>query len=114
MTTDGNRMRSINSSVNALRNMGPTSNEKIKFIYEKSPLDGDDDDDTPQPTGDFIITGRLLPNSEIYKEGSIKTEIIVGTSFPFKPPKVVLKTEVYHPNVAKDGKETLIIKYYSI
>jgi len=76
MATDGNRMRVINASINALKNMGPRSNEEIKFIYEKSPLDGDDDDDTPQPTGDFIITGRLLPNSEISRQGSIKTEII--------------------------------------
>ncbi len=106
MATDGNRMRSINSSINALKNMGPTSNEPIKFIYEKSPFDGDDDDDTAKPTGDIIITGRLLPNSDIYQQGSIKTEIILGTQFPFKPPKVMLKTKVYHPNIAENGKET--------
>ncbi len=111
-TTDANGMKLINASIMALRNMGPRSNEEIKFIYETSPWD--DDDDTPQPTGDFIVTGRLLPNSEIYKEGSIKTEIILGASFPKKPPNVVLKTKIYHPNVARDGKETLIIKYYSI
>jgi hypothetical protein len=114
MTTGGSRMRSINSSINALKNMGPTSSEPIKFIYEKSPLDDDDDDDTPEPTGDIIITGRLLPNSDIYRQGSIKTQIILGAKFPFQPPKVMLKTEVYHPNIAKNGKQTLIIKYYSI
>jgi ubiquitin-protein ligase len=95
----------------ALKNMGPTSNEEIKFIYEKSPWD---DENVREPEGDFIITGRLLPNSDIYKEGSIKTEIILGTQFPGKPPRVVLKTKIYHPNVDEKGKETLIIKYYSI
>ncbi len=104
MTTGGDRMKLIYPSIMALKNMGPRSNEPIKFIYEKSPLDDDDDDDIPEPTGDFIITGRLLPNSEIYKEGSIKTEIILGRQFPFTPPKVMLKTKVYHPNVAENGK----------
>ncbi len=102
MATDGSRMKLIKSSINALKNMGPTSSEPIKFIYETSPWD--DDDNASEPTGDIIITGRLLPNSDIYRQGSIMTEIILGTSFPFKPPKVVLKTEVYHPNVAKNGK----------
>jgi len=104
MATDGERMRLINASVMALKNMGPRSNEPIKFIYEKSPFDDDDDDDTPQPAGDFIVTGRLLPNSDIYRQGSIKTEIILGKEFPFKPPKVVLKTKVYHPNIYESGK----------
>jgi ubiquitin-protein ligase len=95
-------MRSIKTSIDALTNMGPTSDEPIKFIYNTSSWNNDAN--APEPTGDIIITGRLLPNSDIYRQGSIKTEIILGTQFPFKPPKVVLKTEVYHPNVTNDGK----------
>ncbi len=102
MTTDVNRVKLIYSSIMALKNMGPTSNEPIKFIYDTPKWN--DDNDIPQLNGDVTITGRLLPNSEIYKEGSIKTEIKLGATFPEKPPKVVLTTKIYHPNVTKDGK----------
>jgi len=91
----------IYALINDLRNIGPTSNAKIKFILDGTPWDNDNQ---PSPSGDRIITGRLLPNSSIYAQGSIQIHIILGLQFPFKPPKVCLQTKVYHPNVSDEGE----------
>jgi hypothetical protein len=87
--------------VQNLRNIGPTSNATTKFIVDTTPFS--DEGEPPSP-GDWIITGRLLPNSNIYREGSIRMQITIGSGFPAHPPKVRLLTKVYHPNISKDGK----------
>jgi hypothetical protein len=87
--------------IDGLRNIGPTSDAKIKFIVDTTFLDNQGQ---ASPTGERIITGRLLPNSNMYSQGSIRVDIILGPSFPFQPPKVILRTEIYHPNVDEKGK----------
>jgi ubiquitin-protein ligase len=94
------RARQIYNLVTRLKLIGPTSNAPIKFIVDTTPFDDENED---LPSGDVIITGRLLPSSAIYKDGAIQIEIRLGSDFPGKPPKVCLKTQVYHPNVSKEG-----------
>ena len=88
-------------SINALKNMGPASHSEIKFILDRHPFE--DEDNLPSPTDDWIIDGRLLLNSPIYKDGALRIQMIIPTSFPFDPPKVFLKTPVFHPNVSREG-----------
>ncbi len=95
------RARQIYNLITRLRLIGPRSNAPIKFIVDTTPFDDENED---LPSGDVIITGRLLPSSAIYKEGAIQIEIRLGSDFPLRPPKVCLKTQVYHPNVTKEGK----------
>ena len=89
------------TNLNNLKKMGLTSSGEIKFILDSDPFE--DEDNQPSPKDDWIITGRLLLNSPIYKDGGIKLHIIIGTNFPLDPPKVYLKTVVFHPNVTKEG-----------
>ena len=89
------------TNLNSLKNMGLTSRAEIKFILDSQPFE--DEDNQPSPNDNWIITGRLLLNSPIYKDGAIKLHIIIGTTFPLDPPKVCLKTMVFHPNVTKEG-----------
>ena len=106
------RLRATRNSVNRLKNIGPTSNAPIKFIVDKTPFDGLDDEDEPPKDDEWIITGRLLPNSEVYKNGAIIIQISIPPTFPFKPPTVRVITKVFHPNIAKDGKlfNTILFK----
>ncbi|CAF3816796.1 unnamed protein product [Rotaria sp. Silwood1] len=87
-----------------LKNIGPTSNAKTKFILESTPFDNEDE--TP-PSGDWIITGRLLPNCDIYKDGSIRIQLIIGPEYPFKAPKVLIRSPIYHPNIDRNGEVCL-------
>jgi ubiquitin-protein ligase len=100
MADKGKREKNLHRLIQELKNMGPGSNEVIKFIVDKTPSE---DDDESLPSGDWIISGRLLPNSDLYKQGSLPARIVVGPTFPVQPPKVLITVPIYHPNVAKDG-----------
>ena len=95
------RSKQTYKSLNALKNMGLSSHAETKFILDQNPFA--DEDNPPSPQDDWIIDGRLLLNSPIYKDGAIRIQMIISTSFPFDPPKVFLKTPVFHPNVSREG-----------
>ncbi|CAF2721791.1 unnamed protein product [Rotaria sp. Silwood2] len=95
------RVKRAYSLAAQLKNVGPTSNAKTKFILESTPFD--DGDESP-PSGDWTVTGRLLPNSEIYKDGSIRIQLIIGPEYPFKAPKVLIRSTIFHPNVDRNGE----------
>ncbi|CAF1377951.1 unnamed protein product [Rotaria magnacalcarata] len=96
------RAKRAYSNVNQLKNIGPKSNAPFKFILETTPF-SDDEDATP-PTGDWVITGRVLPNSDLYKTGSIRIQLVVSPNYPFVPPKVYVRSPMYHPNIDKNGE----------
>jgi len=77
----------------------------VRFLLDKSPFDINDD---AKPDENIII-GRILPKSDIYKEGAYQIEIKLTSTYPINPPEVRFRTPIYHPNVGKDGKILNII-----
>eukprot|EP00123_Amoebidium_parasiticum_P014128 comp22347_c0_seq1/m.33255 comp22347_c0_seq1/g.33255 ORF comp22347_c0_seq1/g.33255 comp22347_c0_seq1/m.33255 type:complete len:154 (-) comp22347_c0_seq1:462-923(-) len=51
----------------------------------------------------FLWSGLLVPDKAPYNKGAYKFIIEFPDKYPFKPPKVVFKTRMYHPNIDKDG-----------
>ncbi|VDK41928.1 unnamed protein product [Taenia asiatica] len=49
-------------------------------------------------------TGLLYPDSPPYDKGAFKIAINFGAEYPIKPPKLVFKTPIYHPNVDEKGQ----------
>jgi len=101
MVDQKERHKKVWNWVNELKNMGPKSDKPIKFIVDKTPFD--DEDETPPSSEDLTITGRILPNSDLYNTGAFQIEMILGPQYPFKPPQVRFKTPTYHPNIDKAG-----------
>jgi ubiquitin-protein ligase len=75
----------------------------IRFLLDKSPFDENDNEKSTQKNI-YVIIGRILPNSDIFKEKAIQIEMKLTQNYPLEPPEVRLLTPIYHPNVDKDGK----------
>ncbi|CAF2738780.1 unnamed protein product [Rotaria sp. Silwood2] len=76
----------------------------VRFLLDKSPFDENDDDETSMKSTEYVIIGRILPNSDIFKESAFQIEIKLTSNYPFEPPEVRFLTPIYHPNIDKDGK----------
>jgi ubiquitin-protein ligase len=84
-----------------------TPDAPVRYLLTKSPFDEIEDEDETNATvtsKEIIITGRIFPNSEIFKEGSYEIEMKLTPNYPRDPPEVRFLTPIYHPNVDKDGK----------
>ncbi|CAF3695332.1 unnamed protein product [Rotaria sp. Silwood1] len=76
----------------------------VRFLLDKSPFDENDDDETSINNTEYVIIGRILPNSDIFKESAFQIEMKLTSNYPFEPPEVRFLTPIYPPNIDKDGK----------
>jgi ubiquitin-protein ligase len=79
-------------------------NSPVKFILEKSPFDDEEEENTAGKLNEYVVIGRILPESNIYKGSAFRIEMKLTLQYPQQPPEVRFLTPVYHPNVATDGK----------
>ena len=82
----------------------PKSDAPVRFILEKSPFDDEEEEQIAVDRDEYVVTGRIFPNADIYKEGAFRIEMKLTSKYPIEPPVVRFLTPVYHPNVAMDGK----------
>jgi len=75
----------------------------VKFLFDKSPFN-DNEDEIPSQQAEYVIVGRILPNSDIFKESAFQIEMKLTSSYPFEPPEVRFLTPIYHPNIDKNGR----------
>ena len=44
------------------------------------------------------------PPDSPYEEGTFEVRVVPTKEYPFKPPRVVFMTRIYHPNIAQSGQ----------
>ena len=84
-----------------------------KFLIDRTPF-GDDDSNAPTIVKDdrgeyYLIIGRILPTSDIYKRNAFSIRLKIPVEYPFRPPEIEMITPIYHPNIGPDGKTSLRI-----
>jgi len=98
----------VYNELNAIQRQNHQNPNSKKFLIDTTPF-GDDPSDAPTIAKDddgqyYIITGRILPTSNIYNRSAFRVKIKIPTEYPFKPPTVEMITPIYHPNVGPQGK----------
>jgi len=53
--------------------------------------------------------GLLVPENPPYNKGAFRIEITFPAEYPFKPPKILFRTKIYHPNIDEKGQVCLPI-----
>jgi ubiquitin-protein ligase len=83
-----------------------TDTAEVRFRIQQSPFNDDEDQDqlAAKKQDEYVVTGLIFPNSEIYRERSYLIEMKLTKTFPIDPPEVRFLTSIYHPNVGKDGE----------
>ncbi|KAH8411469.1 hypothetical protein KR215_005072, partial [Drosophila sulfurigaster] len=57
----------------------------------------------------LLWTGLLVPEKAPYNKGAFRIQISFPTQYPFLPPKILFKTQIYHPNINEKGEVCLSI-----
>uniref|UniRef100_A0A1B6M141 Ubiquitin-conjugating enzyme E2-18 kDa n=1 Tax=Graphocephala atropunctata TaxID=36148 RepID=A0A1B6M141_9HEMI len=52
----------------------------------------------------LVWQGLVVPQEQPYDKGAFLVEISFAPEYPFKPPRIVFRTKIYHPNVSEDGQ----------
>lgn len=90
-------------SINQLKNAG--YHDKL-WLVDRSPFDNDDEPLTiiEKDSVRYIeVLLRLCPRSEPFNTSGFRASLLIPIEFPLRPPKLRLITEIYHPNVGKEG-----------
>lgn len=64
---------------------------------------------TPKPDQITEMSLKIAPEMGYWKGGSFDFTISVPAEYPIKPPKVLCKTKIYHPNIDLEGHVCLNI-----
>ncbi|XP_003387148.1 PREDICTED: ubiquitin-conjugating enzyme E2 L3-like [Amphimedon queenslandica] len=54
-------------------------------------------------------SGLIVPDNPPYNKGAFRINIEFMAEYPFKPPKIVFLTKIYHPNIDEKGQVCLPI-----
>ena len=57
----------------------------------------------------FFTFYAILQENPPFNKGAFKIQIDFPAEYPFKPPKILFKTKIYHPNVDEKGQVCLPI-----
>ena len=78
--------------------------------FEKSPIDNISVEDPTDSDNIFKWNVKIFGLSDSpYENGVFDLEINYPSDYPFNPPEVKFKTNIYHPNIYKDGKVCISI-----
>jgi len=53
--------------------------------------------------------GLIVPDNVPYNKGAFRIEITFPAEYPFKPPRILFRTKIYHPNIDESGQVCLPI-----
>ncbi len=86
-----------------------TDDAEVRFRLKESPFSGNEDDEqlAADKRAEYIVTGQIFPNSDMYRERSYLIELNLTRNFPANPPEVRFLTPIYHLNVDKEGKSKI-------
>ncbi|GFR71333.1 ubiquitin-conjugating enzyme [Elysia marginata] len=79
------------------------------LLSEGSPLKKSFRDIVVDESNILLWHGLIVPDNPPYNKGAFKIEISFPAEYPFKPPKVLFKTKIYHPNIDEKGQVCLPI-----
>jgi hypothetical protein len=79
----------------------------VKFILVRNPFDDEDEEKVAAERDEYVVTGKIFPNSEIYKGSMLEIEMKLTSRYPKEAPVVRFLSPVYHPNVEQDGRSIL-------
>ena len=79
----------------------------LKHIKESQEKDDDDESVLASPHEDNIMIWDCIifgPENSIWENGVFKLTMIFTDEYPNKPPDIIMKTKVFHPNFYVNGR----------